>query len=31
MQIEYSRPAVKYINSQDKPTKKRLKKYPRAI
>lgn len=25
MQIEYSRPAVKYINSQDKPTKKRLK------
>jgi len=25
MQIEYSRLAVKYINSQDKPTKKRLK------
>jgi len=25
MQIEYSRPAVKYINLQDKPTKKRLK------
>ncbi len=25
MQIEYSRSAVKYIESQDKPTKKRLK------
>ena len=25
MQIEYSRLAVKYINSQDKPTNKRLK------
>lgn len=25
MQIEYSKQAVKYINSADKPTKKRLK------
>ena len=25
MQIEYSKKAVKYINSSDKPTKKRLK------
>lgn len=25
MQIEYSKKAVKYINSADKPTKKRLK------
>ncbi len=25
MQIEYSKQAVKYINSVDKPTKKRLK------
>lgn len=25
MQIQYSKKAVKYINSADKPTKKRLK------
>lgn len=25
MQIEYSKKAIKYINSADKPTKKRLK------